>query len=481
MADYLVTDTELTSVADAIRTKGGTSASLAFPTGFVDAIDAISTGGGGAPEESDVNFYDYDGTRLFSYTAQDFSALTEMPATPTHSGLTSQGWNWTLADAKTQVNDTGACDIGATYTTDDGKTRLHIRLRGNRRSPCLGLCPNGTATVDWGDGSSTETMTGTSLTSVKYLTHTYATPGDYVISIAATSGTFAIYGSGSYAHILKATSTSTANANAVYLTSLQRVDLGSSVSIGNYAFYGCWDLQSINIPTTVTAINEGAFWNCYNLRHLTVPSGATTIGNSLIRYGYGVKTVSFPKSLTSAGTNFSYDTAGVTRIVFPRGITGTGGNYFYNNRALKEAYLSDTITSLGAGTFQTCVSLQKVKMSAGLTSIGQYAFSGCSSLMSVTIPSNVTTIDSSAFSGCSSLAEITIPSNVTTINGSAFANCYGLAEIHFKRSTPPTVANSNAFSNLPTDCKIYVPSGKLSAYTSASNYPSSATYTYIEE
>ena len=44
MADYLTTDTELTSVANAIRTKGGTSASLIYPTGFVSAIQAISTG-----------------------------------------------------------------------------------------------------------------------------------------------------------------------------------------------------------------------------------------------------------------------------------------------------------------------------------------------------------------------------------------------------------------------------------------------------
>lgn len=44
MADYLVTDTELTSVADAIRTKGGTSANLSFPTEFVSAINAIATG-----------------------------------------------------------------------------------------------------------------------------------------------------------------------------------------------------------------------------------------------------------------------------------------------------------------------------------------------------------------------------------------------------------------------------------------------------
>lgn len=47
MANYLTTEADLTSVANAIRTKGGTSAQLAFPTGFVSAIDAIPTGGSG--------------------------------------------------------------------------------------------------------------------------------------------------------------------------------------------------------------------------------------------------------------------------------------------------------------------------------------------------------------------------------------------------------------------------------------------------
>ena len=45
MADYRVTDTQLSSIANAIRTKGGTSASLEFPTDFISAIDDIQTGG----------------------------------------------------------------------------------------------------------------------------------------------------------------------------------------------------------------------------------------------------------------------------------------------------------------------------------------------------------------------------------------------------------------------------------------------------
>lgn len=46
MANYKVSDTELTSIANAIRTKGGTGASLPFPDGFVSAVQNIPTGGG---------------------------------------------------------------------------------------------------------------------------------------------------------------------------------------------------------------------------------------------------------------------------------------------------------------------------------------------------------------------------------------------------------------------------------------------------
>ena len=46
MAYRKVDDTSLSSVADAIRSKGGTSDTLIFPDGFVTAISAIQTGGG---------------------------------------------------------------------------------------------------------------------------------------------------------------------------------------------------------------------------------------------------------------------------------------------------------------------------------------------------------------------------------------------------------------------------------------------------
>ena len=49
MAEYLTNTTDLTAVADAIRTKGGTSAPLVYPDGFVTAIQSIDTTGGLKP------------------------------------------------------------------------------------------------------------------------------------------------------------------------------------------------------------------------------------------------------------------------------------------------------------------------------------------------------------------------------------------------------------------------------------------------
>lgn len=54
LVDSAQLDTDLTAVADAIRTKGGTSASLSFPSGFVDAIEAIETGGSGGIDVNDL-------------------------------------------------------------------------------------------------------------------------------------------------------------------------------------------------------------------------------------------------------------------------------------------------------------------------------------------------------------------------------------------------------------------------------------------
>lgn len=46
MSNYIVDGSELTSVANAIRAKSGSSSQLTFPDGFVSEIQSIQTGGG---------------------------------------------------------------------------------------------------------------------------------------------------------------------------------------------------------------------------------------------------------------------------------------------------------------------------------------------------------------------------------------------------------------------------------------------------
>lgn len=63
--NYLVSDTDMTAVADAIRTAGGTSSSLQFPQGFVDAIGNL--GGGGSTVIASGTFIG-DGTQKATFT-----------------------------------------------------------------------------------------------------------------------------------------------------------------------------------------------------------------------------------------------------------------------------------------------------------------------------------------------------------------------------------------------------------------------------
>ena len=256
----------LTDVADAIRAKKGTTAKI-NPQNFSSEIASISTGGGSSSatvSKSDVNFYDYDGTLLHSYSKSAFLALSALPDLPTKEGLTCQGWNYTIAKAKEYVTSYDVLDIGATYITDDGKTRLYIRIAaaGRMTVPLYfsQTVANG-VTIDWGDGSATQTLSGTGN---KNTTHTYASIGDYVITLKVNSGTLGL-GNGSSSYCVMG---ATGNNGRVYCNMLQKVEIGKNVtSIGTYAFNYCYSLASVVIPSGVTSIGERAFHYCCGMAY----------------------------------------------------------------------------------------------------------------------------------------------------------------------------------------------------------------------
>ena len=77
LVDSTQLDTDLTSVANAIRTKGGTSAQLAFPSEFVAAINAISST---CEAISVVDTPDVHGGTIRTITAVDISDTTAVAA-----------------------------------------------------------------------------------------------------------------------------------------------------------------------------------------------------------------------------------------------------------------------------------------------------------------------------------------------------------------------------------------------------------------
>ena len=491
LVDSTALNSDLTSIADAIREKGGTSSPLVFPGGFVTAINDIpsggsatieplsvtangtynppsgvdgyspvvvnvpSGGGGGGSSSDPVKFIDYDGTILHSYSVADFMAFTALPENPSHSGLTAQGWNWSLADAKAQLTayPEAGLTIGQMYITDDGKTRIYVHFEEARRSPYLGICPNGTVTVDWGDGSATSTLTGTSLTTVKTVQHEFPSAGDYVITLTVESGSFAFYGVSNTSHILKVSTATTANISKVYTNAVRKVELGIGAHIEDYAFNFCMSLKTITIPDGVTRIGTYAFQNCYSLSSITIPDSVTSIGTYAFRYCYFLSS-----------------------IVIPDGVTIIESNVFNSCYSMSSITIPDGVTSIRSYAFNSCYSLSSIMIPDSVTSIGTYAFQYCNSLDSITFPDDITSIGIYTLQNCYSLSSIMIPDSVTSIGGNAFNSCYGMKEYHFLSAAPPTLANTNAFLNIQSDCIIYVPQGSLEAYQTATNFSNYASY-----
>ena len=284
---------------------------------------------------NEVNFYDYDGTLLHSYTVEEIQSMNELPELPTRKGLLCQGWNYDLDTIKSHNRK---LNVGATYITDDGTTRIYIHLEEGRTSPMLGVCPNGTVTVDWGDGTPNDTLTGTSNSTVKWTpNHEYAESGNYVITLTV-NGTMGFYGSNmanQYSGILRHNSSADLR-NYVYQSSVYKIEIGDSVtSIGSNAFYSCYSLASITIPNTVTSIGDDAFHNCYSLASITIPDSVTSIGNYAFSYCYSLASITISDSVTSIGSSAFYNCYSLASITIPDSVTSIGDYAFYNCYSIK--------------------------------------------------------------------------------------------------------------------------------------------------
>ena len=369
------------------------------------------------PEEKDVNFYDYDGTLLYSYTKEEALALTALPKINTsHEGLTAYGWNWSnLTTIKNYVTTYGYMDIGALYTPTDNKTHIFIDIpQGSKRLDIrTGAAINGTLTVDWGDGSEPTTITGTSTTAMVSGEHTYSSCGKYEIKIAANSTAW-VYRVSTYSGAWSPLCHSGSyNTGAQYV---KKIYFSNSYRLSDYALYGLQNLECVSFANNVAINKIGSsypryvFYQTSNLKYIFLGGNLSVLGSdNFLRSGTKVFSCS----------NFS----------------NSESLYGFTN-AYNLERISCEVT-MCSGLFSNAYSLTKCAVK-NYTTISQNAFRDCP-LQVIDNKGDVTQINDYAFSGSSNYS--------TNFKVIKFLNC----------TTVPVINGTMTFVNLPSDCVIVVP------------------------
>lgn len=207
----------------------------------------------------------------------------------------------------------------------------------------------------------------------------------------------------------------------------------------------------LEIPGTVTAIEDSAFANCYSADetlqadgekepsdykigikavHIAGNPAGTTIGASAFAGCQNLTKLTLGEGVTGLGESALKDTR-LEEITIPSTFeTGTAKNSPFTsgeNSTLKKVTFADGIQVIPQYFLNNITTLTEIEIPASVQKIGDHAFADCSNLTAVTFKeqadSKLTTIDTSAFEGCSLMKLSKLPEGLTTINASAFKDC----------------------------------------------------------
>ena len=434
-------------IKSSIEAKGVSVPSSAKIDTYDTYIEQIS-GGSAEVEEKDVNFHDYDGTITNSYTAQEFLQLETLPPNPTHNGLTAQGWNYSLADAKTYVQNYGMLEVGQMYITDDGSTRIYMNNEVDNTEFVLVLSfSGGSIDIDFGDNTSIVTTTEARTI------HTYANKGKYVITITPSSSVTTMTfpnNLSSYGSLISSNHMDYDKKERLMVTN---IELGVKTTLSNYSFSGFRALETLTIPNHITSIGSYCFTQCYRLKYLVIPNSCTTLSQNMI--SIGVNGISFPSSsLSLSASCIQY--SNIKRITLPLGATSLNQSALANNYVLEEIIAPDITFVRYPTAFNNNNSLRKLVLNA--------------------TTSNLTSINNS-FTNCHRLKEVKIPKVFTSITMSSFNYCYSLKKIDLTEyTTIPTCANTTQPTNASEDYKIVVPNDLYDTWITTGNWSSFASH-----
>lgn len=183
-----------TDIKTAINDKGGALTTEKIDQ-YANAIANITTGGGEVSVLTDeehyqqgdheIRFFHFDGTLLKSEWVEDGGSAT-LPTIPASVSpqptFTLQYW---MNEYENMTHDS---DVAAIGYPSDGKNYVILRVQDDENASfTLVKIGDGTISWDWGDGSSVETNSNAGPYSTIYLSHTYATEGDYAFTVWVSS------------------------------------------------------------------------------------------------------------------------------------------------------------------------------------------------------------------------------------------------------------------------------------------------------
>lgn len=455
--------TNIAAAYDEAEAKGATMPATENSANLADTVASIPQGSGGALEEKEVNFFDYDGTLLYSYSKAEAASLASLPSLPTHEGLTAQGWTHTFEQIQAfTVSDRPFLEVGATFITDDGSTRLYFEVPdiiGIKLSLLLTISGNLALDIDWGDSSPVETVTASAtLSHTMNVSHT-----NVMVKITPT-------GTGTYTFSLERATP------YVLYAFLQKVEIGSNVSlllsftyhylleyitipqginsISYATFNGCFSLISCVLPIGIESIGQSSFVSCYQLQRLIIPDSVMSIGDYSIQNCCNLKSLVIPERISIIANTMIRQCYSLEKISLPNIVQienqGISNNYCLN------LILPSTVRQIGENGISSCA-IRELDIPDGVTQISKRMCYNNQILQKVTIPDSVTSIGDNSFQSCTRLIQISIPSSVKSIGGSAFANCDNLVIIDISGYTDPnnlpTLVNYNAF---PTNASMII-------------------------
>lgn len=425
-----------------VQTKGGTVPAQKNLDNLPDAIESISGGGSSDFSKMPVRFFDYKGNLVGGYEYDELASLTELPPLPTPSdpNIMAVEWNYTLAEVKAVVSPV-KIDVGETCQSavnGGNDTLLYIAIGSSATSITLNFSQtvSGGVTIDWGDGSTTETVEGTGV--VNSTAHEYETLKDYIIKLTPSANCELGLG-GNSKNILNG------NGNA-----LRKAIVGRAI-LNDYAFFQMKWVNEVIIPPA--SFQDGS-----------------------------IKTYSFRDNA------FRY-------ITVPRGVLSIVLGAFYGNTSMKNISLPNTITSLDRGSFSNPTNLRELRLPESLATAGisaGSAISGLTALTDVYLPSSAAFYKFESILNGSQITEVLIPANINSIPQSSFSSCFNLYKIIFRDrnsfssimyllssenevrvldfsdfSQVPT-AHANLLANLSYSAKIVVPDALYSDWIVAS-------------